>query len=176
MKQMIKEAVIAALVCVVAYVAFGYVGRMYAQHKVAEAMAESVRMDSINEVNTDRTIVLKPFVADSVSVPYVTATVSGYESDVIREMCDEVMGVRELAEDVFQEYPNAYVTLKKAPHHNCIDCRLKAIAAAYPDGVWADVFDDCNEDDIAYQFEQILKENPQLNADFQACVKYAWGE
>lgn len=175
---MIKEAVMACVVCVIAYILFGYAGQIYAQNKVAKAMAESVRMNDSVEANTDRTITLSQKNYETrKQMPQITAEVSGYEYDVIFEMYREAMQSRDLNEDFARAFPIEYAIMKRdGEHHNCIECRLKAIAAAYGDADWDDCFDDCNKDDIAYQFEEILKENPQLNKEFQAMVSYVWGD
>lgn len=175
---MIKEAFVMSIVCVIAYILFGYAGQLYAQNKVAKAMAESVKMNDSVEATTDRTITLshKDFEAHK-EVPQITAEVDGYEYDVIFAMYRDAMRCRDLKEDFAQAFPTEYAIMERdGLHHNCIECRLKAIAAAYGDAEWSDCFDDCNKDDIAYQFEEILKENPQLNKEFQAMVSYVWGD
>lgn len=178
MKQMVKESVIIVLVCAVAYVLFGYAGQLYAQNKTAKAMVASERMNDSVEANTDRTIELprKNFEARK-QVPQVTAEVTGWEYDVINEMYREAMRCRDLNEDFEVAFPVEYAIMQRdGEHHNCIECRLKGIAAAYYDAEWADCFDDCNESDIWYQFEQVLKENKQLDREFRNMVKYVWGE
>lgn len=166
------------LVCAVVYVLFGYAGQLYAQNKVAKAMAASERMNDSVEANTDRTITLphKNFEARK-QVPQVTAEVTGWEYDIIAEMYREAMRCHDLNEDFEVAFPTEYAIMQRdGEHHNCIECRLKGIAAAYYDAEWADCFDDCNESDIWYQFEQVLKENKQLDREFRNMVKYVWGE
>ena len=178
MKQMVKESVIVMLVCAVVYVLFGYAGQLYAQNKVAKAMATSERMNDSVEANRDRTQVLpRQHCEPPKHVPQAPAEVPGWEYDVINEMYREAMQCRDLNEDFEVAFPTEYAIMQRdGEHHNCIECRLKGIAAAYYDAEWADCFDDCNESDIWYQFEQVLKENKQLNREFSNMVKYVWGE
>lgn len=179
MKQLIKNAVVAIMLCVIAYIVLGYAGQVYAQseaHRIGRVMAENAAYNDSVEATMNRTIVLPK--KDFGEQPKVTAEVSGYEYWVVDSMYRAAMSCRDLNEDFEQIFPREYVIMNKCgvPHDDCVECRLKAITAAYGDAEWDDCFDDCNPDDVYSKFEKVLRNNAQLNSDFQNLVKYCWGE
>lgn len=102
-------------------------------------------------------------------------TLTDAQYAVVDSMFWAAMRVDELREDFAQDFPKEYdQMMTEGDSHDCVECRLKGIASCYMDAVWADCFDDCNEDDIYYRFEQVLSENREVNETFNAIVKSVW--
>lgn len=168
---MVKQAVVAVMVCVIAYVVVGYVGQVYAQneaHRIGRVIAENKAYNDSVEKATDRTIVLP-------EKDFEHAELSDAEYAIIDSMYTEAMRARDLNEDFERAFPVEYkIMMRDGKKHDCVDCRLKAIAAAYWDAEWSDCFD--SDNGIAAEFEHVLDTNKSVRAEFNELLHACWGE
>lgn len=149
--NLFKQAVCAIVVVVLAYAFMGIGCMMYAEvHKAptAQIVAESDEYDGFEE-----------------------ATLTDTQYAVIDSMFWAAMSVDELRADFERTFPKEYdQMMTEGDSHDCVECRLKGIASCYEDAVWADVFDDCNEDEVSYQFEKVLSDNVRINTLFNVIL------
>lgn len=151
---------IAGMIVVVCMVACGlhYAAEAYASNRQKKAVATAV----------ERT--------NSQTIGYVC---SDDEYNVINAMFHEAMSVSGLHGDFEKQYPEEArmfddMGARYDAQHDCLQCRLKAIASCYWDAEWSDCFDDDNG--TAADFTHVLQTNKRVRKIFNQYLHDCWGE
>jgi hypothetical protein len=100
------------------------------------------------------------------------------ECAVIDSMFWEAMSVKGLRADFAKLYPKESHILSVWSDeydykHDCLGCRLKALASCYWDAEWSDCFD--SDNGIAAEFEHVLDTNKSVRAEFNELLHACWG-
>ena len=175
-----KREYIESFIMIVVIAMFAYIGYAcgVAQTKknIGLKMAENVAaQDSIDAAtnNSSESIVVLEKLQPQTEKHVITAEVSDSDYEIICRMFDAAMSVDDLRADAQRIFPKEYELLENdAKDHDCVECRLKCLAACYYDGVWADCFDPT--EGIGGEFERVLSNNAELGRQFHELADKIW--
>lgn len=114
--------------------------------------------------------------ANSEQIGYVC---SDADYAIINAMFHEAMSVSGLHGDFEKQYPEEArmfddMGANYDAQHDCLQCRLKALASCYWDAEWSDCFDDDNG--TAADFTHVLQTNKRVRKIFNQYLHDCWGE
>lgn len=176
-----KKYYIESFIMIVAIVMCAYIsyacGVAQTKKNIGRKMAENVvAQDSIDAAtnNSSESIVAFEKLQPHTEKHVITAEVSDSDYEIICRMFDAAMSVDDLRADAQRIFPKEYELLENdAKDHDCVECRLKCLAACYYDGVWADCFDPT--EGIGGEFERVLSNNAELGRQFHELADKIWG-